>query len=53
MIFAHAPLDSNNANDLKAIGGLRVLLQHLASKHDGIRWRACEVRVPQRLVCDT
>lgn len=35
--------DINNANDLKAIGGLTVLLHHLHSAHAGIRWRACEV----------
>lgn len=35
--------DINNANDLKSIGGLAVLMHHLASAHPGIRWRACEV----------
>jgi hypothetical protein len=35
--------DINNANDLKAIGGLAVLVHHLHSAHAGIRWRACEV----------
>ena len=35
--------DVNNANDLNSIGGLRLLLLHLASRHAGIRWRSCEV----------